>query len=309
MPNKSTSTFRITLPATSANLGPAFDAAALAFDIYLRLEARPASSDSIMATGRDSAICGNVENHLILTTYREVMRANSKSPEPLALKINNDIPIGKGCGSSAAARLAGIALANHYGKLRWTDSQIVGEASRREHHPDNASACWMGGLTVARMSGEAEAQVARIQPKGNWPLLLAVPPDPLSTEEARRVLPTQFSRADAVSNIQNSMLLLAAFVQGKPDFLAAALDDRIHQPYRAPLCPLLPATQQLVGTDGILGAVLSGAGPSVLIFLDPRSKTAAKKIAARVAAHLTKKDLSAELMFTTIAAKGAATQR
>jgi homoserine kinase len=309
MPNKSTSTFRITLPATSANLGPAFDAAALAFDIHLRLEARPASSDSIMATGRDSAICGNVENHLILTTYREVMRANSKSPEPLALKINNDIPIGKGCGSSAAARLAGIALANHYGKLRWTDSQIVGEASRREHHPDNASACWMGGLTVARMSGEAEAQVARIQPKGNWPLLLAVPPDPLSTEEARRVLPTQFSRADAVSNIQNSMLLLAAFVQGKPDFLAAALDDRIHQPYRAPLCPLLPATQQLVGTDGILGAVLSGAGPSVLIFLDPRSKTAAKKIAARVAAHLTKKDLSAELMFTTIAAKGAATQR
>jgi homoserine kinase len=309
MSNKSTSTFRITLPATSANLGPAFDAAALAFDIHLRLEARPASSDSIMATGRDSAICGNVENHLILTTYREVMRANSKSPEPLALKINNDIPIGKGCGSSAAARLAGIALANHYGKLRWTDSQIVGEASRREHHPDNASACWMGGLTVARMSGEAEAQVARIQPKGNWPLLLAVPPDPLSTEEARRVLPTQFSRADAVSNIQNSMLLLAAFVQGKPDFLAAALDDRIHQPYRAPLCPLLPATQQLVGTDGILGAVLSGAGPSVLIFLDPRSKTAAKKIAARVAAHLTKKDLSAELMFTTIAAKGAATQR
>jgi homoserine kinase len=309
MPNKSTSTFRITLPATSANLGPAFDAAALAFDIHLRLEARPASSDSIMATGRDSAICGNVENHLILTTYGEVMRANSKSPEPLALKINNDIPIGKGCGSSAAARLAGIALANHYGKLRWTDSQIVGEASRREHHPDNASACWMGGLTVARMSGEAEAQVARIQPKGNWPLLLAVPPDPLSTEEARRVLPTQFSRADAVSNIQNSMLLLAAFVQGKPDFLAAALDDRIHQPYRAPLCPLLPATQQLVGTDGILGAVLSGAGPSVLIFLDPRSKTAAKKIAARVAAHLTKKDLRAELMFTTIAAKGAATQR
>ena len=306
---KSQSTFRITLPATSANLGPAFDAAALAFDIHLKLEARPATHDSIVATGRDSAICRALENHLILTTYRDVMRANGKSPEPLALKIHNDIAIGKGCGSSAAARLAGIALANHYGKLGWTDSQIVGEASRREHHPDNASACWMGGLTVARMSGESEAQVARIQPKGNWPMLLAVPPDPLSTEEARRVLPTQCSRADAVTNIQNSMLLLAAFVQGKPDFLAAALDDRIHQPYRAPLCPLLPATQQLVGTDGILGAVLSGAGPSVLIFLDPRSKIAARKIAARVAAHLTKKNLRAELMFTTIAANGAATQR
>ena len=303
---KSSLTFRITLPATSANLGPAFDAAALAFDIHLKLEGRPAAKDSIIATGRDSAICGAVENHLILTTYREVMRANSKSPELLALKIHNDIPIGKGCGSSAAARLAGIALANFYGKLRWTDAQIVGEASRREHHPDNASACWMGGLTVARMSGEAEAQVARIQPRGNWPLLLAVPPDPLSTEEARRVLPAQYSSTDAVTNIQNSMLLLAAFVQGRPDFLCAALDDRIHQPYRALLCPLLPAIQEIAGTDGVVGAALSGAGPSVLIFVDPRKKIAAKKIAARVAAHLTQKNLTAELLFTTIAAKGAA---
>jgi homoserine kinase len=303
---KSRSTFRITLPATSANLGPAFDAAALAFDIHLKLEARPAASDFIVATGRDSAICGKIEDHLILATYREVMRANNKSPQPLDLKIHNDIPIGKGCGSSAAARLAGIALANHYGKLRWTDARIVGEASRREHHPDNASACWMGGLTVARMSGEAEAQVASIQPKGKWPLLLAVPPDPLSTEEARRVLPGQYSRADAVTNIQNSMLLLAAFVQGEAKFLASALDDRIHQPYRAPLCPLLPAIQQLAGTDGILGAALSGAGPSVLIFLDSRKKIATKKIAARVAAHLAQKNLEAELIFTKIAAKGAA---
>jgi homoserine kinase len=303
---KSTSTFRITLPATSANLGPAFDAAALAFDIHLKLEARPADTDSIVATGRDCAICGAVENHLILTTYREVMRANDKSPEPLALKIHNDIPIGKGCGSSAAARLVGIALANHYGKLRWTDAQIVGEAARREHHPDNASACWMGGLTVARMSGEAEAQVARFQPKGNWPLLLVVPPDPLSTEEARRVLPAQYSRADAVTNIQNSMLLLAAFAQRKLGLLRSALDDRIHQPYRAPLCPLLPAIQELAGSDGILGAALSGAGPSVLIFLDPREKIALKKIAARVAAHVAHKNLNAELIFTKIAAKGAA---
>src|SRR4029077_1503704 len=117
----------------------------------------------------------------------------------------------------------------------------------------------------ARMSGEAEAQVAVIRPKGKWPLLLTIPDRPLSTEEARRVLPAQYSRADAVINVQNSMLLLAAFTQGRPDFLSAALDDRIHQPYRAALCPLLPALQELKGKSGILGPVLSGAGPSVLI--------------------------------------------
>jgi homoserine kinase len=303
------SSLRLVLPATSANLGPAFDAAALAFALYLKLESRPADDYSIQATGRDSGICGQLENHLILNTYREVLQAASQVPTPIALKIHNDIPIGKGCGSSAAARLAGIALAVYYGNLRWIDAQIVGEASRREHHPDNASACWVGGLTVARMSGEAEAQVARIQPKGRWPLLLAVPPEPLSTEEARRVLPEQFSRADAVINIQNSMLLLVAFTQGKPEFLRAALEDRIHQPYRAPLCPLLPALQELAGTQGILGVALSGAGPSVLIFLDPRSKTPSKKIAARVAAHLKQKRLPADLLLTAIAERGAAATR
>ena len=86
----------------------------------------------------------------------------------------------------------------------------------REHHPDNASACWMGALTVARMANQVQAQVVEVKPKGKWPLLLAVPEAPLSTEQARRVLPFQYSRADAVTNIQNSMLLLSAFTQTVP---------------------------------------------------------------------------------------------
>jgi homoserine kinase len=293
----------LALPATSANLGPAFDAAALAMDCHIKIEARVADEFSIKATGRDREICGKIENHLILTTYREIVEAAFRAVVPLALRIANEIPIGKGCGSSAAARLAGIALANHFGSLRWTHGQIVGEASRREHHPDNASACWMGGLTVARMSGEAEAQVVCIRPKGKWPLLLAVPEQSLATEEARRVLPAQYSRADVVTNVQNSMLLLAAFTEGRPDLLAAALDDRVHQPYRAALCPLLPALQELKGKDGILGAALSGAGPSVLIFLDPHASMS--KTRKRVAAHLAERGLTAELVSTSITSRGA----
>ncbi len=294
---------RLSLPATSANLGPAFDAAALAMDFYIKLDARPAEEFSITATGRDQEICAKLEDHLILNTYRDVLEAAARPIIPLSLKIANDIPIGKGCGSSAAARLAGIALAVHFSRLRWTDAQIIGEASRREHHPDNASACWMGGLTVARMSGEAEAQVVRVRPKGKWPLLLAVPEQSLPTEEARRVLPTQYSRADAVANVQNSMLLLAAFTQGRRDLLSAALEDRIHQPYRAALCPLLPCLQELKGKEGILGSALSGAGPSVLIFLDPRAPLG--KTSKLVAAHLSRSGLSAELLSTRIASRGA----
>jgi homoserine kinase len=306
-PARKTRTLDLVLPATSANLGPGFDAAAIALGLFLKIHASTANEFSIQATGRDAEICGRLENHLIVTTYREVLEAEGKPVVPLALRVDNQIPIGKGCGSSASARLAGIALAVHFGGLRWSDSRIVGEASRREHHPDNAAACWMGGLAVARMSGEAEAQVASIAPKGKWPLLLAIPPEPLSTEEARRVLPARYSRADAVVNIQNSMLLLAALSQGRRDLLPSALEDRIHQPYRAALCPLLPALQKLAGSDGILGAVLSGAGPSVLVFLEPKAN--ASKVRSRIAAHLRSSRLNAELIPTSIHMLGAGREK
>ena len=293
----------LVLPATSANLGPGFDAAALALSLSLKIHGWTAGEFSIQATGRDSEICGRLENHLILTTYREILEAEAKPVVPLALRLDNQIPIGKGCGSSASARLAGIALAVHFGGLRWDDSRVVGEASRREHHPDNAAACWMGGYAVARMSGDSRAQVASITPRGKWPLLLAIPPEPLSTEEARRVLPAQYSRADAVSNIQNSMLLLAAFVEGRRDLLPFALEDRIHQPYRATLCPLLPALQKLAG-----GSRHSGRGFERRWTVGSdfsRSQGQPRGSESRVASHLRSRGLNAELISTAINKRGA----
>lgn len=293
----------IVLPATSANLGPAFDAAALAFSMFLKVRAKSASEFSVTACGRDSEICGQIENHLIVTTYREVLEAEGRPTRPFALRIENHIPVGKGCGSSAAARLAGIALAVHFGRLRWADSRIVYEAARREHHPDNAAACWMGGLAIARISSHDEMQMAHVRPKGKWPLLLVVPDESLSTEAARQVLPDQYSRADAVANIQNSMLLLTAFLQGRKDLLPSALEDRMHQPYRSSLCPLLPALQKLTGTHGILGSALSGAGPSVLVFLDPKSSVIQSRI--RVREHLRAHGLNPELIQTEITVRRA----
>jgi len=294
--------FKISLPATSANLGPAFDAAALALDLSLRITARKSRSFSIVATGRDTETCGRVENHLILNTYRDILQSERRKVHPLLLTIENRFPIGKGLGSSAAARLAGIALAVHFGRLRWSTTRIIGEASRREHHPDNAAACWMGGVTVARMTGESDAQIARFMPKGKWPLLLAIPDESLSTERAREVLPRGYSRADAVANIQNSMLLLAALFQGERRLLATALEDRIHQPYREQLCPLLPALREFSLRDGVLGAVLSGAGPSVLLFLDWRAPAA--KMMAQAEVFLRERRLKAELLLTSIAKRG-----
>lgn len=294
---------RLVLPATSANLGPAFDAAAIALKMFLSTEARAADDFSVVAGGTDAEICGDRREHLILTTYQEVLQAERKPAIPIALQIKNEIPIGKGCGSSAAARLAGIALAVHFGRLSWDDGRIIGEAARREHHADNAAACWLGGLAVARTSDETEVKFASIRPRGRWPLLLAVPTEPLSTEKARALLPGQYARPHAIANVQNSMLLLAALSQGRHDLLAVALDDHFHQPYRAELCPLLPALQKVSGKHGILGVALSGAGPAVLIFLGPNADAArAKRLVAR---HLQAEGLSAELMATTITQRGA----
>jgi len=302
---KSARLLDLKLPATSANLGPAFDAAALAMDIYLRVEAVSADKFSIIAQGRDTGICESLKNNLIVETYREVLRAAGKQPQPVHLHIRNEIPIGKGCGSSAAARLAGIALAVRVGKLGWDDNRIIEEASRREGHPDNSAACWLGGVVVARMgTGPAsKLEAARINPAKSWPLLLAIADQPFSTEKARRVLPQQYPRADAVANVQNAMLLLAGLVQGSNELLAATLNDRIHEPYRGPLCSLLPVLRELAPRDGILGVALSGAGPSVLMFLNTRSS--AEKIKKLVAAHLRKRNLSAELLLTSISDHGA----
>jgi homoserine kinase len=144
--------------------------------------------------------------------------------------------------------------------------------------------------------------MASLKPKGKWPLLLAVPENTLSTEKARGVLPQLYSREDVVANLQNSMLMFTAFSQGRPELLPAALQDRIHQPYRASLCPLLPALQELE-EPGILGVALSGAGPSVLIFLEPGANQ--KGIERRIEKYLTAKRLRAELLPAAITLHGA----
>ncbi|MDQ2924371.1 MAG: homoserine kinase [Acidobacteriota bacterium] len=258
---------KLVLPATSANLGPGFDAVGLAMSLYLTVEAETAAEFSIAVTGRDAALCGAIERNLIVETYREILLAAGKPVTPLALKLHNEIPLGMGCGSSAAALLAGVALADQFGDLQLGDAGIVTEASRREGHPDNVAACWHGGFTVSAMT-EAGVQVATFAGNPDWRLLLAMQPVSLATKDARALLPESYSKADAVFNVQRAVLLVAAFAQGRLDLLAAAMQDRLHQPYRQEACPLLKALLSLNGERGIAGVALSGAGPSVLLVLN-----------------------------------------
>jgi homoserine kinase len=257
-------TARLRLPATSANLGPGFDALALALDLFLQVEAAPAAEFSIEATGWDHETCGLLENNLLIETYRGVLAAERRPVAPLSFRMQNGIPLGMGCGSSAAARLAGVALAAHFGSLGWSSNRIVETAARLEGHPDNVAACWYGGLTVAS-GGKGQLAAVSISPPPDWYALLALPDTPVATAKSRSVLPKNYSRADAVTNVQNVALLTAAFALRRADLLPIATEDTFHQPYRMDLCPLLPALLPLVGRSGVLSVTLSGAGPAVLL--------------------------------------------
>lgn len=268
------SPLRLRLPATSANLGPGFDALGLAMALYLEIEARVSDTGAfhIDATGRNAASCSALDDNLILTTYMDVLANAGKLSPRLSLKLKNGIPLGMGCGSSAAALLAGVLLANHFGELNWSHQQMLEEACRREGHPDNVAACFLGGMTVSAMD-ESSVITATYADNLNWNLLLALPPASLSTSKARAMLPSHYSREDAVLNIQSTALLVSAFALGRGDLLATAMRDRIHQPYRIQACPLLARLLPLTGTPGFLGVALSGAGPSVLMITDkPLSK-------------------------------------
>lgn len=253
------------LPATSANLGPGFDTLALALSLYLDVKAEPSGHFAIHATGRNADICGTVENNLLIETYQTTLAVHNRPVVPLRLRMHNEIPLGMGCGSSATVRLAGVALASHFGGLDWSRERILAEASRLEGHPDNAAACWLGGF-VASAPGEAgEVQAVSLAPPSDWAALLVMPDRPLATTASRAVLPESWPRRDVVANLQRVALLTAAFAAGRGELIANAMRDWLHQPYRAAVCPLLPRLLPLAGTHGIAGVSLSGAGPAVLL--------------------------------------------
>lgn len=297
--------FRLRLPATSANLGAAFDSAAVALNFYLTVEAELAEEYSIAATGRDADLCAALNNNLILETYKALLSREGKPVPPLAIRMENEIPLGMGCGSSAAGRLAAIALASHFGGLGWTSDQILAEACAQEGHPDNAAACWLGGLVIAACEG-TQVHAARVEPPSDWRAIVVKPAHPVATSKARAVLPREYSRADAVANVQAAALLGLAFAQGRGDLIRPAMQDRIHQPYRGEICPLLPQLLPLAGQDGILGVALSGAGPSVLIILSGCSAYAA---ASSAILRVLSGSEDVELLEVDFEANGGAIQR
>jgi homoserine kinase len=257
--------WRVRVPASSANLGPGFDALAMALEIYLECRFRPAAGLLIRARGRDAGCISTAEDNLIWQTALAVASDVGAKLPAIELDIDNDIPIGKGLGSSAAALTAGVIIADELLDLHWKPLRILDEAARIEGHPDNVAACVLGSIVASAIDSGGVARAVRLELPERYGVAIVVPDFDLPTVRAREVLPAHYSREDTIFNVQRSALLIAALAAGATGAFPTALEDRLHQPYRAPLVPGLDEITKL-RAPGLLGCVLSGAGPSILVF-------------------------------------------
>jgi homoserine kinase len=257
----------VRVPASSANLGPGFDALGLALGVYLTCRFRRSEALAIRASGRDAAQISTKSDNLIWQTALSVGRDVGMQMPAIELEIQNDIPIGKGMGSSAAALTAGVVIADILLDLRWKAPRILDEAARLEGHPDNVAPCTLGSIVASAIDSGGVTRSVRLDLPQRFGLAVVVPDFDLPTSKARAVLPSGYSREDAVFNVQRASLLIAALATGSTWAFPAALEDRFHQPYRAALVPGLEQILKL-RAPGLLGCVLSGAGPSILVFFE-----------------------------------------
>ncbi len=270
------------VPGSSANLGPGFDVLGLALELYLEARATEPQPGAppVRISGPHGAGISTGESNLVLVAFRAAFERQGLAAPQVSLELNNAIPLGRGLGSSGAALVAGVALANYCGRLRLSTLEMLTLAAELEGHPDNVAASCLGGLAVvcppespAPDSGASAAHRGIQALALPWPaeisVVIAVPDFELETKKARAALPLSYNRADAVFNLQRLALLVGALACGRPHpgQLAAALADRLHQPYRAPLVPGLSEALRL-RAPGLLGVALSGAGPSLIALVE-----------------------------------------
>lgn len=258
---------QVRVPATTANLGPGFDALGLALSLYNRFEVQLLDSGyEVEATGVEAEFMPTGADNLVVQAAEAAWAAAGLPATGWRVRLQPEIPLGGGLGSSATAIVAGIVAANELAGGVLSLQEMLQLATKLEGHPDNVAPALLGGLTIVVSTGAGEVCWERIDVHG-IDVVVAVPDQPLSTGRSRKALPETVSHTDAVFNVGRASLLTAAFANRNLDAVAVALDDRLHQPYRAGLVPGFADVVTAAIREGALGAVLSGAGPSVAAFV------------------------------------------
>jgi homoserine kinase len=248
----------VRVPASSANLGPGYDAMAAALAMFLELEVEEAGEFSFDPGGIDVP---TDRDNLIVQAFESLRPADG-----IAFRLREGIPLARGLGSSAAAIVAGLFAADHLFELALSREEMLARANELEGHPDNVAAAIYGGFVVCGEDGDGAPSAARFDPPGGLEGVVVIPAEEVSTERAREAIPAEIPLQDAVANVSAAARLVLGLQRADLDLVAAGLADSIHQPRRR---ELYPRSMELVDSArelGALGATISGAGPTVLVW-------------------------------------------
>jgi len=259
---------RVQVPATTANLGPGFDCLGMALQLYNMVEFSITPSGlQIEVQGEGSPDLPRDESNLVYQAALKVFRQAGYNPPGLKIKLNNNIPVARGLGSSTAAVVGGMIAANMVAGGKLEQNEIIGLACAMEGHPDNVAASVLGGIVVA-VPADGEVRCVKIPPPKNLRAAVSVPEFPLSTRVSRDALPQQVAMSDAIFNLGRVALLVSSLHNGDISQLGVAMEDRLHQPYRTALIPGMKKVFAAARLAGARGITLSGSGPTIIAYAD-----------------------------------------
>jgi homoserine kinase len=279
----------VLVPATSANLGPGFDSFGLALDLHNRFEAELADDWSVSVEGEGAGVLRTDAGNRVAEAMALAFAAAGKPELRARIECVNRIPLGNGLGSSSAAIVGGILLGERLADADLGEQRLLELAAEIEGHPDNVAAALRGGFTVC-WSDPADRRVraARFQPARGLAAVVVVANSEFSTKTARAMLPEAVPHVDAAFNVAHAGLLAASIATGRPELLGAALEDRLHEQYRASAVSDLRQVHDILREAGAAGVALSGAGPTVIGLVagdtDELAHGLAEEVAERAAA-------------------------
>lgn len=257
-------------PASSANLGPGFDALALALDLHLSVTVTPLDhgSEQLLVEGEGADEIGmDAGNRFLIGLERGLQEAGFEPPV-MRIEMRNEIPLARGLGSSAAAVVAGLRAAEAMSGTELGVERLHHIAAEVDGHPDNVGAALLGGFVIVHRDAAGTPRAARFEPPGRLAAALFIPALPLRTADMRAALPAEVRHADAAHNVGRTALVVAALTADRPELLGAMAEDRLHEPYRVAHFAALPDLLAAALKAGALGAALSGAGSTVIALCD-----------------------------------------